>query len=151
MHAAHADWTITWRALGGITSPATPTAVHSPHSSPIAPAATPGSHAYRARLRAEHSDDARRRARMDAANPKYVLRTWMAHEAITAAQAGDYAVIDRLMQTLQSPVRGTAGPRGLGHRRTRLGWVDRAQLLVVTPRRARWRRPLAAARRHALR
>ncbi len=75
---------------------------------------------------------------MDAVNPKYVLRTWMAHEAITAAQAGDFSVIDRLLQLLRRPYRRAARPRRLGHRRTRLGWVDRAQLLVMTPRRARW-------------
>ena len=101
MHTARADWTITWRALGGITGDTDSRAFSSQFADGAACDAWLAG--YRARLRAENSDDPSRRVRMDAVNPKYVLRTWMAHEAITAAQAGDYSVIDRLMQTLRRP------------------------------------------------
>jgi uncharacterized protein YdiU (UPF0061 family) len=58
---------------------------------------------YRARLRAEQSDDAERAVRMNAVNPKYVLRNHLAQAAIEQAQNGDYGEIDRLFQLLQKP------------------------------------------------
>ncbi|HVT34537.1 MAG TPA: YdiU family protein, partial [Nevskiaceae bacterium] len=58
---------------------------------------------YRERLRAEHSDDADRAARMNQVNPKYVLRNHLAQAAIDAAQQGSAAEIDRLMQLLRRP------------------------------------------------
>jgi uncharacterized protein YdiU (UPF0061 family) len=103
MQAAHADWSITWRALAGITLAGDTDS--RAFASQFADRA--GCDAwlarYRTRLRTEHSDDTRRQTRMDAANPKYVLRTWMAHEAITAAEKGDFSVVERLMQTLKAP------------------------------------------------
>ncbi|MDB5985443.1 MAG: YdiU family protein [Nevskia sp.] len=58
---------------------------------------------YRARLRGEQSDDAERSARMNAVNPKYVLRNHLAQAAIEAAQGGDYSEIARLFTLLQKP------------------------------------------------
>lgn len=58
---------------------------------------------YRARLRAEHSEDAERAARMNAVNPKYVLRNHLAQAAITRAEAGDASEIARLFTLLQRP------------------------------------------------
>lgn len=102
MQAARADWTITWRALGGITLVDTDSRAFASQF-----ADRTGCDAwltrYRERLRAERSDDHRRQTRMDAVNPKYVLRTWMAHEAITAAQKGDFSGIDWLLQLLRRP------------------------------------------------
>jgi uncharacterized protein YdiU (UPF0061 family) len=103
MQAAHADWSITWRALGGITLAGDTDSRAFASQFADRAGCDAWMSRYRARLRAESSDDASRRARMDAVNPKYVLRTWMAHEAITAAQAGDYSVIDRLLLTLRRP------------------------------------------------
>ena len=93
---------------------------------------------YRARLRAEASDDSRRRVRMDAVNPKYVLRTWMAHEAIVAAQRGDFSGIDRLLQLLRRPFDEQPGNDAWATTAPAVGRVDRAQLLLMIPRRARW-------------
>ena len=58
---------------------------------------------YRARLRAEHSDDARRRAAMQAVNPRYVLRNYLVQQAIEQAEQGDYGEIDRLLTLLSRP------------------------------------------------
>lgn len=59
--------------------------------------------AYRQRLLHERSDDGTRRAAMDAANPKYVLRNYLAQVAIDAAQRGDFSEIDRLVHILATP------------------------------------------------
>ena len=59
---------------------------------------------YRERLRAENSHDAERKKRMDHVNPKYVLRNYLAHEAIAlATEKKDYSEIDRLLELLRHP------------------------------------------------
>ncbi|HEX8457362.1 MAG TPA: YdiU family protein [Pyrinomonadaceae bacterium] len=59
---------------------------------------------YRARLHAEESADAARKERMDAANPKYVLRNYLAQNAIEAAtEQRDYTEIARLLEVLRAP------------------------------------------------
>lgn len=58
---------------------------------------------YKARLHTEGSRDAERRPRMDRANPKYVLRNYLAQVAIERAYQRDYAEIDRLRQLLARP------------------------------------------------
>ncbi|MGL6419709.1 MULTISPECIES: protein adenylyltransferase SelO [unclassified Aeromonas] len=58
---------------------------------------------YRARLVREGSEDAVRKAQMDAINPKYVLRNALAQQAIDAAEAGDMQPFERLFAALQRP------------------------------------------------
>lgn len=101
MQSSRADWTIAWRALGGITSNTDSRAFASQFTDQAACEAWLAR--YRTRLEGEDQGDADRRAGMDAVNPRYVLRTWMAHEAITAAQQGDFSGIDRLMNLLRRP------------------------------------------------
>jgi uncharacterized protein YdiU (UPF0061 family) len=107
MQVGHADWTITWRALGGISRDSDSRAFASQFADRAGCDAWLAH--YRARLLAENSDDAGRSRRMDAVNPKYVLRTWMAHGAITAAQKGDFTGIDRLLQLLRNPYEAQPG------------------------------------------
>ncbi len=47
--------------------------------------------------------DADRKAAMDAVNPKYVLRNYMAQLAIDASEAGDHSVIAELLDVLRNP------------------------------------------------
>ena len=58
---------------------------------------------YRSRLVAENSVDAERALRMNAVNPKYVLRNHLCETAITQARAGDFTEVQRLHQLLRSP------------------------------------------------
>lgn len=58
---------------------------------------------YRARLQAESSDDARRKLAMNAVNPKYVLRNYLAQQAIEKAQNKDFTEVERLLTVLQRP------------------------------------------------
>jgi uncharacterized protein YdiU (UPF0061 family) len=59
---------------------------------------------YRARLLAETSDDQERKSHMDRVNPKYVLRNYLAQNAIVAAvEQRDYTEIERLLELLRAP------------------------------------------------
>jgi uncharacterized protein YdiU (UPF0061 family) len=58
---------------------------------------------YAARLRAEGSVDAERRARMNAVNPRFVLRNHLAEIAIQRAERGDFSEVQRLLAVLSRP------------------------------------------------
>ncbi|WP_040280264.1 protein adenylyltransferase SelO [Psychroserpens damuponensis] len=58
---------------------------------------------YDERLKKEMLTDAQRKLKMDAVNPKYVLRNYMAQLAIDDANKGDYKLIDELFQLLKNP------------------------------------------------
>ncbi|MFM1714299.1 protein adenylyltransferase SelO [Aeromonas salmonicida] len=58
---------------------------------------------YRVRLTREGSEDAVRKAQMDAINPKFVLRNALAQQAIDAAEGGDITQFERLLAALQQP------------------------------------------------
>nr|WP_202424115.1 YdiU family protein [Duganella lactea] len=58
---------------------------------------------YRARLRAEESDDAQRTVAMNQTNPKYVLRNYLAQVAIEKAQNKDFSEVERLLAVLRRP------------------------------------------------
>ncbi len=57
---------------------------------------------YQKRLEAG-DDDAERQTRMQRVNPKYILRNYLAQNAITRAEAGDYEEIERLLKLLRHP------------------------------------------------
>ncbi|MFT4171397.1 MAG: YdiU family protein [Rhodocyclaceae bacterium] len=59
--------------------------------------------AWAGRVREGGEALAARRARMNGANPRYVLRNWMAQEVIDAATTGEYAPIETLLHVLRRP------------------------------------------------
>lgn len=58
---------------------------------------------YSERLQTETLTDAERTIQMNAVNPKYVLRNYMAQLAIEAAEKEDYSVLNELFTVLQNP------------------------------------------------
>lgn len=58
---------------------------------------------YRARLRDEQIDDARRQQHMRAVNPAMVLRNWLAQRAIEQAEQGNTGELERLHEALAQP------------------------------------------------
>jgi uncharacterized protein YdiU (UPF0061 family) len=59
---------------------------------------------YRARLQSEPGTDSERKASMNAANPKYILRNYLAQNAIEQAEKNrDFTEIDRLLKLLCKP------------------------------------------------
>ncbi len=59
--------------------------------------------AWSARVRDGGLDNEERRRRMDMVNPRYVLRNYLAQEAIDAAEAGDLGLLVELQRVLQRP------------------------------------------------
>ncbi len=57
---------------------------------------------YAARVESEHGEPGRRE-RMNRVNPKYVLRNYLAQLAIDKAEAGEYSLIDELLEVLRRP------------------------------------------------
>jgi uncharacterized protein YdiU (UPF0061 family) len=58
---------------------------------------------YRRRLRADGIDDIQRARAMDRVNPLYVLRNYLAQQAIDAAEAGDAGPVNDLLDLLRRP------------------------------------------------
>ena len=72
---------------------------------------------YIAHTQREATPSSQRIARMNAVNPKYVLRNYLAHLAIEALAAGDASVMERTMRVLQRPYDEQPGFDDLAARR----------------------------------
>ena len=103
MAASHADFTLFFRRLGDLR-------VEDPgQDGPLRDlfidraAFDSWAVQYRARLLQENSNDVQRRLAMHRANPKYVLRNYLAQVAIEKAQIKDFSEVARLLAVLERP------------------------------------------------
>jgi len=64
---------------------------------------------YRERLAQENSSAEQRKSLMNSVNPLYILRNYLAQQAITAAEQGNTAPLHELMQVLQQPYQQQPG------------------------------------------
>ena len=109
LNANHTDWPRFWRRLSQLRLDATAPEQDAAVRDLVIdrPAFDTWVATYRARLRAEGSDDHDRRARMDRVNPKYVLRNHLAEVAIRKARGDggerDFSEVNRLLKVLERP------------------------------------------------
>ncbi|WP_225589375.1 YdiU family protein [Pseudoxanthomonas sp. PXM01] len=72
---------------------------------------------YAARLAEEAQDPATRRERMRLANPRYVLRNYLAQQAIDAAEAGDLSGVHELLDVIRRPYDDQPGRERFAQKR----------------------------------
>ena len=96
MEARRTDWTSFWRALS-----------HDDARAMALVGDDERSRAWFARLAARTASDARtdaqRRTAMRATNPKYVLRNWVAQQAIEASESGDDTLVRAALEVMSAP------------------------------------------------
>ena len=103
MEAGHVDFTRFFRALGNVGTANDDNVAALRDMFIERDAFDAWALQYRQRLRAEHSVDSERKAAMDRANPKYVLRNYLAQVAIDKAQQKDFSEIGKLLSVLERP------------------------------------------------
>lgn len=105
MERDRADYTTVWRRLGSISTSdeAAPANRRVLDAFTDRDAAAAWLRDYAARLNAEGRPDPDRKHAMDAANPKYILRNYLAQTAIERAEQEDFTEVDRLLDLLRRP------------------------------------------------
>ena len=109
LQVAEADMTLFFRALIGVDpdAPAAERFADAFYDPDKRAAATPALeewlHRYAARLRDDPLDPQARAARMRLANPKFVLRNYLAQQAIDRAAEGDASGVHELLEVMRHP------------------------------------------------
>lgn len=72
---------------------------------------------YLARARRDGLPDAERALRMNAVNPKYVLRNYLAQQAIDKSETGDHSLVNELLEVLRQPYDEQPGKEHFAEKR----------------------------------
>ncbi len=127
LHSTQADYTLFFRALGDMDAVIAPDAtlhtllgdvfyrddVQETHGTSM----LQWLRRWQAHVSATGEAPSARRARMHAANPKYVLRNWLAQQAIDAATAGDTSELHTLLEVMRHPYDEQPGREAYAARR----------------------------------
>ena len=123
MQRAEIDMTIFFRALADV-DPAAPSIAtfadafyDETKRRAVEPALTAWLVRYAARLEHEERPHEARRVAMRAANPRYVLRNYLAQQVIDRAEQGDFAAISELLDVLRHPYDEQPGRERFAARR----------------------------------
>jgi len=109
MYEVETDFTIFFRNLAALRADALAPAFY---------AQPPGRiEEWLQRYTARAKNEAGRAERMNAANPKYVFRNYLAQLAIDAMEKGDTSVMERLLKVLERPYHEQPGNEDLAARR----------------------------------
>ena len=103
MHDARVDFTKLFRGLADINTNAPINQIEARNDFIDRDAIDQWFSDYIARLQAELSIDADRKQRMNAVNPKYILRNHLAQVAIEKAQQQDFSEVAKLLSVLERP------------------------------------------------
>lgn len=103
MHDARVDFTKLFRGLAQINTDAPISQIQARNDFIDRDAMDQWFGDYIARLQAESSVDADRKQKMNAVNPKYILRNHLAQAAIEKAQQQDFSEVAKLLSILERP------------------------------------------------
>ena len=123
MAAAEIDMTLWFRGLAdvGPRAPSLDPLLDAFYDDAKRTQSTPALDAWLARYARRVASDPlaadARRARMDAANPRYVLRNYLAQQAIDRAEQGDDAGIAELLDVMRHPYEEQPGREGFAAKR----------------------------------
>lgn len=123
LHRAEVDMTVFFRALAGVDPQAPSLAVlqdafYDPEArAGNAPAFSAWLGRWAARVMSEGEAGEARMARMNAANPRYVLRNYLAQEAIDRAEQGDASMVRALLDVLRQPYSEQPGRESFAGKR----------------------------------
>lgn len=123
LHEAEVDMTLFFRALAEVEvqAPTPQTFAHAFYDDDKRGIAAPAFEAWLAkyvgRVRQDAVEPSARRARMNAANPKYVLRNYLAQQAIDRAEQGDMSGVETLLDVMRRPYEDQPGREAFAGKR----------------------------------